>query len=712
MRQLIQHLDSGTTELVTVPDPQVKHRHVLIATQRSLISPGTERMLVSFGQAHWFAKARAQPEKVQQVLDKMRTDGILATLDAVRSKLGTPLPLGYCNVGRVMEIGPDVIGFRPGDRVVSNGPHAELVSVSQNLCAKIPDQVSDDEAAFAVLAAVGLQGIRLARPDLGESVAVIGLGLIGLLTVQMLLANGCRVIGFDLQDARVEMARRFGAEAFNPRQVDPVAAGMAFSYGQGLDAVLITASTRSSDPVHQAAQMSRQRGRIILVGVTGLELRRSDFYEKELSFQVSCSYGPGRYDPTYEEKGQDYPYGLVRWTAQRNFEAVLEMMAQGKLNVQPLISRRVPLEEAPQIYQDLASNEDQLGILLTYPSTPSRSVQVIPRPARPIIASSGVGRPVVGVIGAGNFAQRVLLPALSQTDAQLRTIAASGGLSATLAARKFGFYQAVSDPQEVFEDPEINTIFILTRHQTHAPFVIQALEKEKHVFVEKPLALNRDSLAAIRAAYEKTPHVQLMVGFNRRFAPLAQQMRALLAARTAPLAAVYTVNAGAIPPNHWIHDLQQGGGRVVGEGCHFVDFLRFLVGSPITEVTARAMLPATGSIPTPDTVSLTLTFQDGSLGVVHYFANGSKQFPKERVEVFCQGQMLVLDNFKRLRGYGWPGFKKMRLWRQDKGHQAEVAAFVQRVREGGPPLIPWQELEEVTLVTLDAMDDILAQKES
>ncbi len=710
MQQLIQHLDTGDTELVTVPDPQVKHRQLLIATQRSLISPGTERMLVSFGQAHWLAKARAQPEKVQQVLDKMRTDGVLATWDAVRSKLATPLPLGYCNVGRVVDIGPDVMDFRLGDRVVSNGPHAELVAVSQNLCARIPDEVSDDEAAFTVLAAIGLQGIRLAQPTLGESVAVIGLGLIGLLTVQMLLANGCRVIGFDLQDARVDMARRFGAEAFNPRQVDPVAAGMAFSRGRGLDAVLITAATRSSEPVHQAAQMSRQRGRIILVGVTGLELRRSDFYEKELSFQVSCSYGPGRYDPNYEEKGQDYPYGLVRWTAQRNFEAVLEMMAQGKLDVQPLISHRIPLEEAPSIYQELVSNADPLGILLTYSLQPQRSIRVVTRPSLPEEESAGAGDPVVGVIGAGNFAQRVLLPALSQTDAQLRTIAASRGLSATLAARKFGFDQAVSDPEEILEDPEINTIFILTRHQTHAPLVIQALEKGKHVFVEKPLALDRASLAAIRAAYEKALPVQLMVGFNRRFAPLAQKMRTLLASRTAPVAAVYTVNAGAIPPDHWIHDLQQGGGRVIGEGCHFVDFLRFLIGSPITEVTARAMLPASRPIPTPDTVSVTLTFQDGSLGVVHYFANGSKQFPKERVEVFSEGRMLVLDNFKTLVGYGWPGFKKMRLWRQDKGHQAEVAAFVQRVREGGPPLIPWQELEEVTLATLDAVEEVLAQK--
>mgnify|MGYP000296170803 CR=1 FL=1 len=710
MIQILQNLKTGAIELANVPTPLCRPGHLLIATRRSLISAGTERMLVEFGQASLLAKARSQPEKVRQVLDKIRTDGLLPTLEAVFARLDQPLPLGYCNAGVVLEVGAGVTGFSVGDRVVSNGPHAEVVCVPKNLCARIPDGVSDDEAAFTVLAAVGLQGIRLTNPTLGEAVVVTGLGLLGLMTVQMLIANGCRVLGIDLDSHKCALARRFGAETADiSAGVDPVAAALAFSHGRGVDAVLITASTRSSEPVHQAAQMCRKRGRIVLVGVTGLELNRADFYEKELTFQVSCSYGPGRYDPNYEERGHDYPYGFVRWTAQRNFQAVLDLMAGKKLDVELLISRRFPLDQAPEAYRLLLADRSLLGVLLTYPDTVDLrpTLSVADRPSPIPSRQSPTPNPVVGVIGAGNFASLVLLPALSKTSARLKTVASGNGITAAAAARKFGFQHATSDYLTILDDPEINIVFIATRHNTHARMAAEALQAGKHVFVEKPLALNHAELAHVRDAYERASGCHLMVGFNRRFSPLAFKMQALLAERSEPLSVIYTVNAGAVPVNHWTQDPEIGGGRIIGEGCHFIDLIRFLVGHPIVGVEARMMGAARGIVVRQDKMMILLEFADGSTGAVHYLANGNKSFPKERIEVFSEGRVLVLDNFQVLTGYGWKGFKRQRLWRQDKGHKAEVAAFIERVMDGGPPLIPWHELEEVTLATFAAVERAL-----
>ncbi|MCA9872531.1 MAG: bi-domain-containing oxidoreductase [Anaerolineales bacterium] len=663
-------------------------------------------MLVEFGQANLLAKARSQPERVRQVVDKMRTDGLLPTLEAVFTRLDQPLPLGYCNAGVVLAVGEGVNGFIVGDRVVSNGPHAEVVSVPQNLCARIPEGVSDDAAAFTVLAAIGLQGIRLAEPTLGEKVVVQGLGLIGLLATQMLVANGCQVLGVDFNTERLALAQKFGAQPVNLSDGgDPVAAALAFSGGRGADAVLITATTKSSEPVHQAAQMCRKRGRIVLVGVTGLELSRADFYEKELSFQVSCSYGPGRYDETYEQKGQDYPYGFVRWTEQRNFEAVLDLLASGRMNVEPLISHCVPQVEAPRAYQLLTDDPQALGILLTYPEAEPVLQRSVATPgAMKSVTTAGPGQAAAGVIGAGNFATVVLLPALAKSGAALQVVASSNGTSAAVAARKFGFAEATSDPRALLENPAVNTVFILTRHNTHGRFTVAALEAGKHVFVEKPLALNREELAQVEAAAAAHPEQQLLVGFNRRFAPLAQQMKQLLQGRVEPLSIIYTVNAGMIPANHWTQDLTVGGGRIIGEACHFIDFLRFLVGQPIAGVRAHMMGRAPGAAVPEDKMSICLDFADGSMGTVHYLANGSKQFPKERVEVFSQGRILALDNFRTLQGYGWSGLGKKRLWRQDKGHQAEVNAFVARTQQGGEWLIPWAELKEVTLATFVAVE--------
>jgi predicted dehydrogenase/threonine dehydrogenase-like Zn-dependent dehydrogenase len=708
MKQLLQNLGDGKTYIEESPRPQVANRSLIIQTNATLISAGTERMLVSFGKASYLDKVRQQPDKVKMVLEKVSTDGVLATLEAVRSKLAQPLPLGYCNVGVVAEVGSGVDGFKVGDRVVSNGPHADVVRVPVNLCARIPEEVADESAAFVVVASIGLQGIRLARPTLGEAFVVTGAGLIGLLTVQLLRAHGCRVLAIDFDESKLALAKQFGAQTCNPRAgEDPVSTGMAFSRGQGVDGVIITASTSSSDPVRQAAQMCRKRGRIVLVGVTGLELNRADFYEKELTFQVSCSYGPGRYDPNYEDNGQDYPLGFVRWTEQRNFEAVLDMLASGQLDVRPLVTHRFAFEDAPMAYETLTADNAVLGMLLRYSSpAPQRMVRrVILSPKTTIEAQ----RPVIGFVGAGNYSSRMLIPAFKAAGAQLHTIVTAGGINGVIHGQKGGFSEAVTDVAELLSHAAINTVVIVTRHDTHARFVAQTLEAGKHVFVEKPLAIDLESLATVRAIYEAS-HAsnvqggpQLMVGFNRRFSPLVQKMKALLVQVKEPKSFIMTMNAGAIPSNHWTQDNAVGGGRIIGEACHFIDLMRFLAASPIVSVQARCMGSTTGLAVTEDKASITLGFEDGSFGTILYLANGAASFPKERVEVFTAGRVLQLDNFRKLKGYGWPGFSKMNLWRQDKGQKACAAAFLQAL-EKGIPAIPADQIFEVARVSIEVAE--------
>lgn len=705
MKQVLQSLSDGATRLVDVPSPRAGSGQILIHTAASLISAGTERMLVDFGKANWIDKARQQPDKVRMVIEKAQTDGAAATVDAVLSKLDQPLTPGYCNVGRVAEVGADVVRFGAGDRVISNGKHAEVVAVPQNLCAKIPDQVSDEAAAFTVLGAIGLQGIRLANPTIGECVVVTGLGLIGLMTVQMLRANGCRVLGIDFDPARLELARGFGAEVINPGVGgDVLTAANTFSRGAGVDAVIITASTKSNDPVSQAARMCRKRGRIVLVGVVGLELSRADFYEKELSFQVSCSYGPGRHDPAYEEGGQDYPIGFVRWTEQRNFEAVLDLMASGALDVAPLISHRISLEKADEAFALLTSDEPSLGILLEYqPDTAperlaKRSVTLAPAPEP--------GKASIAFLGAGNYAGRVLIPAFKTAGAKLRTVVSGGGVSAVYFGTKHGFAEASTDDTNVLEDANIDTIVIANRHNVHARQVLGALRAGKHVFCEKPLCLTLDELAAIETESHARPNQLLMIGFNRRFAPQIVKLKALLAPIMAPKSFVMTVNAGEIPPDHWTQDRHVGGGRIVGEACHFIDLLRHLANAPIVAHHAIAQGVQPSGSARDDKVSISLTFADGSTGVIHYLANGHKGFPKERLEVFVAGRILQLDNFLKLRGWGWKGFSAMNSWRQDKGQTACAAAFVEAVREGKTAPIPLDEVLEVSRITIEVANSI------
>jgi predicted dehydrogenase/threonine dehydrogenase-like Zn-dependent dehydrogenase len=701
MRQILQNLQSGKTLVEDVPAPICRPGHVRIASSVSLVSAGTERMLVDFARGSLLAKARQQPEKMSQALQKIRTDGLQSTIEAVRSKLDQPMALGYCNVGRVIETGAGVDGLSAGDRVVSNGKHAEVVVVPRTLCARVPDGVDDESAAFAVLGAIALQGLRLAAPTLGECFVVTGLGLVGLLTVQMLRANGCRILGIDTDPIRLEIARRFGAETVDlSTGEDPLARAALFSRGRGVDGVLLAASTKSSEPVSQAAQMCRQRGRIVLVGITGLELNRSDFYQKEITFQVSCSYGPGRYDPEYEERGHDYPLGFVRWTEQRNLEAVLDVMASGQLDRRALISHRFPIEAADKAYDVLASPEKSLGILIDYPAEKPAS-SVATRIHLPPAAPRQGGRPVIGFIGAGNYGGR-LLKAFKDSDANLDTVVSASGVSAAHYGRKFGCRHVGSEPQAVIDDTEIDTVCIATRHDSHARFVRAAIESGKHVFVEKPLCLTLDELHGIEAdllkAGRKAP--LMMVGFNRRFAPMVIKAKALTTTVAEPKTLVMTVNAGAVPNDHWTQDSEVGGGRILGEACHFIDLLRHLVGAPIESSNIVTMQNPRGPA-RPDTATITLRFVDGSIGAVNYFANGHPGVPKERLEIYCAGRVLVLDNYRKLVAYGWPGARNMRSWSQDKGQSACVKAFVEALKNGGPAPIALDEILEVSRVAIE-----------
>jgi len=690
MNQIIQNLKTGETVLEKVPAPSVRPGHILIQTSRSLVSLGTERMLVEFGNANLIQKARQQPDKVKMVLDKIRSDGLMPTIEAVMKKLGQPLPLGYCNVGRVIDIGAGVTELQVGDRVASNGPHAEIVCVPKNLCAKIPPGVSDDNAAFTVIGSIGLQGIRLLQPTFGETVVVVGLGLIGLVSVQILRANGCRVIGFDFDQKKVDLANQLGVLAVNPAGgTDQVKFVEEQTGGVGADAVLITASAKNNEIISQAARMSRKRGRIVLVGVIGLDISRADFYEKELTFQVSCSYGPGRYDEDYEQRGQDYPIGYVRWTEKRNFEAILSAIESGQLSVEPLITERVPLADYNRIYGHIG-HASSIASLLVYEGTVE---------SRPVVAISNPSfrkdKGVIGIIGAGNFTSSTVLPALKPLNAQLKYIVSAGGLTAKTLAKSAGFAYAATNHQEVLADKEVDLVIITTRHNLHASMVIESLQAGKNVFVEKPLCLNEGQLGEIVMVYRQLadsgqPPV-LTVGFNRRFSPFTQRMKSLLGQGVVNIVA--TMNAGFIPANSWVHDLHVGGGRIIGEACHFIDLCSYLAGSPVVAACMNAM----GTVPqeNTDNASILLRYENGSNAVINYFANGSKAYSKERIEVHSQERSLILDNWRTLTGFGFKGFSSRKA-KQDKGHADQFRLLLGRLKSGGEALIPFEEIINTT----------------
>ncbi|MBU2917735.1 bi-domain-containing oxidoreductase [Psychrosphaera sp. F3M07] len=704
MKQILQNIANGETQLVDVPCPQNKVGQLLITTQKSLVSVGTERMLIDFGKSNFIEKARSQPDKVKMVLDKVKTDGLMPTIDAVRSKLDQPLPLGYCNVGIVQD--NSGTSFQVGTRVVSNGNHAEVVRVPKNLCAEIPDNVDDESAAFTVLAAIAMQGVRIANPTIGETVVVTGLGLIGLITVQLLKANGCRVLGIDFDSTKCSMAREFGAETVDLSiGEDPIAKANAFSRGNGVDAVIITASTKSNEPVSNGANMCRKRGRIVLVGVVGLELSRADFYEKEISFQVSCSYGPGRYDSEYEDKGNDYPIGFVRWTEQRNFEAVLDLMSSGAIDMKPLISHRFEIENAIEAYKCL-DDKSSLGILLNYSSNTEQLLEtkvVNIRNADNYAEKDAV----CGFVGGGNYASRVLIPAFKNAGAKLDTLLTSGGVSAVHHGKKNNFANASTDLEQLLNNNAINTVVIATQHNLHAEQVIQAINKGKNVFVEKPLALTHAELDAIQTAYDaQNGKCRVMVGYNRRFAPHVVKMKALLGNIAEPKSFIMTMNAGAIPADHWTQDPSVGGGRIIGEACHYIDLMRFLAGSEITGFSATCMGKADGVDITEDKASITLTFKDGSFGTIHYLANGGKAFAKERIEVFANNGVLQLDNFRKLTGFDWKGFKKDKLMSQDKGQANCSKVFIESIEKGQSSPISFEEIMEVARCSVDIAESL------
>ena len=704
MKQILQNISNGETQLVEVPCPQNKSGHLLIATSKSLISAGTEKMLIDFGTSGWIQKARSQPDKVKLVLEMAKTDGIITTIDAVRSKLNQPLPLGYCNVGVVQENGSTP--FKVGSRVVSNGSHAEIVRVPKNLCALVPNNVDDESAAFTVLAAVAMNGVRLAAPTIGETVVVMGLGVIGLITVQLLRANGCKVLGIDIDSSKCALARKFGAEIVDlSKGEDPLEKANTFSRGVGIDAVIITASTKSNDPVSISAKLCRKRGRIVLVGVVGLKLSRADFYEKEISFQVSCSYGPGRYDVEYEEKGNDYPVGHVRWTEQRNFEAVLDLMASGSLNMQPLITHRFKIEDAINAYQCL-DNSESLGIILNYST---EAGQLLEKKSVRIREPESYGSEcsICGFVGGGNYSSRVLIPAFKAAGAKLDTLVSSGGLSAVFHGKRNDFALASTDFEQLLKNEKLNTVVIATQHNLHSAQVVQALNYGKNVFVEKPLALTHDELEAIRSAYvEQRGKYRLMVGYNRRFAPQITQMKKLLSTVNKPKVFIMTMNAGFIPKDHWTQDIQIGGGRIIGEACHYIDLMRFLAGCEITGFTANSIGTDNFSEISEDKAIITLSFSDGSIGTINYLANGGKSFSKERIEVFANNSILQLDNFRRLIGYDWKGFKRDRLMTQNKGQLNCAKAFIDAINFGMPSPIPFEELMEVARVSIDIAESL------
>ena len=697
MKQIIQDLRKGDTILEEVPVPKVKSGTVLIQTTRTLVSLGTEKMLVDFGKANFIQKAKQQPDKVKMVLDKVRTDGLRPTMEAVFNKLGQPLPLGYCNVGKVVALGKGVTEFSIGDRVASNGNHAEYVCVPKNLVAKIPDNVTDEEAAFTVIGAIGLQGIRLLQPTFGETIVVVGLGLIGLITAELLLANGCNVIGFDFDPEKIKIANEKGITAINPAEgTDQVKFVESYTNGVGADGVIITASNKSNEIISQSANMCRKRGRIILVGVIGLDISRADFFEKEITFQVSCSYGAGRYDEEYEQKGHDYPIGYVRWTEKRNFEAVLNAISKKTLNVISLITDRVPLNDYLKIYGEM-SNSKSIASILEYSST-----QELTSTIKLVEKSFSGKKGIVGIIGAGNFTSSTILPNLKKLNANIKYIASSGGLSSTIMAKKYGITNSTSDYHEILKDEEVDLVLVTTQHHMHAKMTIEAINAGKSVFVEKPLALNEDELDEIIGNYN-SKNLNVSVGFNRRFAPLAKKMKKVLGSSKTPVNIVATMNAGFIPNDVWIHDMEIGGGRIIGEACHYIDLCTYLSGSKVVSVCMNAM----GKNPkkNTDNASILLKYENGSNAVINYFSNGSKAYSKERVEVYSQQRTLVMDNWRKLKGYGFKGFSGLKSG-QDKGHFNQFQALVYQQKNGGEAIIPFSEIVNTTKVSFAAIESL------
>ena len=712
MKQLLQDLKKGEILLEEIPLPNCGVNEVLIKTEKSLISPGTERMLLEFGKGSYIQKARQQPDKVKMVLDKIKTDGLVPTLETVFAKLGEPMPLGYCNAGVVMEVGSNINEFKVGDRVVSNGSHSEVVVVSKNLVAKIPDNVSFEIASFTVISSIALQGIRLFQPTLGEKVVVIGLGLIGQITMELLKANGCEAIGVDIDQSKVELAISNGFTALNPAKGEDPISFVANSTDEiGVDGVIITAATKSNGPLEQAAEITRKKGRIVAVGAIGMDIPRPPFYAKEIAFYISSSYGPGRYDSKYEDEGIDYPIGFVRWTENRNFQAILQLFSNGSLNFDYLITHRYKFYDAPSAYAEILENRNALGVLLEYEAFENIVVDKKISIFNPV--SSVIEEKVnIGVIGCGNFTKIVTLPILKSAKAKLIGISSSKGVSSSIAAKKFGFEYSTTDYTELLLDKKINTIFIMTRHNNHAKLIIESLEAGKNVFVEKPLAISIEQLADVikvcnrLASEDKMPH--LMVGFNRRFSPFAKDIFTKIDGRSSSIAMNMIINAGSIPKDIWVHNPEIGGGRIIGEGCHFIDTMSYFAKSGVESIYSVALNSEKELAIQNDNVILNMRFKDGSIGTLSYLSNGNKSFSKEQMTLFCEGKVFVLDNYKKNIAYGSGNFKK---FSQDKGHKDEILGFIESIKSSNNNLISLESLINTTLSTFAHVKSLQENRE-
>jgi len=704
MKQLFQNMKTGATELIECPYPQCKRTMIVIESRASLISLGTERMLVEFGKSNIIQKAKQQPDKVRQVLDKVKTDGLFQTFGSVMEKLDEPLPLGYCNAGVVLEVGSGIKNIKPGDRVISNGPHAEIVMVPENLVVKIPDDISFENASFTVVGAIGLQGIRLVNPTLGESMVIIGLGLIGLLTAQLANAHGCRVIAFDIDERKVAIAAKLGIEAYATSE--PVGKVIECTGGYGTDSVLITASSPSEQIIGQAAGMCRKRGRIVLIGVIPLQIKRADFYEKELSFQVSCSYGPGRYDPEYEIEGHDYPLPYVRWTEKRNFETVLKCLADKKIVTELLITDKVPFEQAPALYEQI-NNSNAIATIITYQamrdSIADRTIKV-GAVSFAQMDHNGVG----AIVGTGNFTKMAMLPAFKKIGIPIKYLCSQSGANGTYLAKKYSIPFVTTEFTEILNDKAVANVFISTRHRSHSDLVLQVLTKGKHVFVEKPLAVDREQLASIVAFYshKETKLPSLTVGFNRRYSPLSVKVRQNVKKINLPINMVFTMNAGMIPKTHWTQSLEERG-RIIGEACHCIDLFVYFNGSQIVEVCASSLGQEKNAL--SDNMSILLKSENGSNAVINYFANGSKKYKKEQVLVFTGDVVIEIDNFKKMMCYGGNG-GNVSLMSPDKGHAKQFEEYNKFIQGNGTLRNSLAEHFNVTEAAIAAVESIEQEK--
>ena len=706
MKQVLQSQRSGSLLVDEVPSPAPREGAVLVRTRASLISAGTERTSVTTAQASLIGKARNRPDLVKQVLDNVRREGLLATYRKVEARLDSTKALGYSCAGEVLY--SDCEEFRVGDRVACAGAgyasHAEVVVVPRNLCARLSPNVSFEAGAFTTLGAIALQGVRQADVRVGERVVVIGLGLLGLITVQILRAAGCRAIGVDLDTTKLTLASSLGAAAVStPDRDSAVSATLRATEGRGADAVIITAGTDSNGPIELAGQLARDRARVVVVGAVRTDLPRQPFFEKELELRFSRSYGPGRYDKAYEEQGRDYPIGYVRWTEQRNMEAFVEMLAEGTVNVDVLTTHRFPVSDATKAYDTITgkTGERSIGVVLRYDDgTEATSELAMPETNGRVASQSAV---VVGFVGAGNFATAHLLPALQAEGARLQAVVTSTGVSAKNAAQRFGFAHAGTDLDAVVADSATNLVFIATRHDTHASLVQRALAHDKAVFVEKPLAVTDEQLLNIRRCAAATPNARIMVGFNRRFSTPIKTMREFMVGK-GPFSLLYRVNAGALPASHWLFEPEQGG-RIIGEACHFVDVLQFLTDSMPVRVQAETLGGASDRLGLRDNVSFSITFEDGSLGTVLYYVGGAPAVGKEYLEVHGAGASAIMSDFRSLvlaRG----GSKRKMKFDGDKGHRAEVAATLRALREGSPMPIPFESLVSTTRVTFAVRESL------